>query len=89
MFHSLATRLATVATMFLGLVLVTAGKADAMHSVEPAGHTSTVTPVQTAADGSNSTLLLMLLVTTIVVALALGAASIHLLERRAHRGQLA
>lgn len=95
MIHSLATRVAAVATTVLGLILVTAGKAAAMYPPsDPVGrpapkHTAAVTPVQTVVYGSNGPLLWVVFVATAVVALAVGAALMHLVEHRAHRGQLA
>jgi hypothetical protein len=96
MVQSLATRVAAVATTVLGLILVTAGTAAAMYPPPPdpvgqpaANQPPTLTRVQTVVDGSPSTLQLVVFVATIVAALAAGAALMHLLERRAHRGQLA
>ena len=96
MVQSLAARVAAVATAVVGLILVTAGEAAAMYPPppDPVGQPApskppTVTPVLTVVDGSPSTLQWVAFVATIVVALAAGAALMHLVERRAHRGQFA
>jgi len=51
--------------------------------------TTTIDPIQAAVDGSHSTLQWVAFIATIVVALAVGAALMHLVERHAHRRQVA
>ena len=96
MLQSLAVRVAAIATTVLGLIVVTAGAAAAVYPPPPdpvglpaPNQPPTVTPVQTVVDGSPSTLQLAVFIATIVVALAAGAALMHLVEHRANRGQLA
>jgi hypothetical protein len=93
--NSLATRVATVATTVVGLLLVTAGQAVAMRPIpDPGGQaapkpTTTTTQVHSVVDASLSTLQWVLFVAAIVIALAVGAGLMHLAERRAHRSQFA
>jgi hypothetical protein len=81
------TRLAVLATIALGLVLVTAGQAAAKSLPDPGGagggsQAPTPTPVQTVADNSVSSLQWVLLVTAVLGALAIGAALMHLAQGR-------
>jgi hypothetical protein len=95
MIQSLATRVTAVATTVLGLILGIAGRAAAMYPPPPdpvgrpaPNQTPTSTPALTVVDGSPTTLQWVVFVAMIVVALAAGAALMHLVNRRA-RGQLA
>jgi len=81
------TRLTVLATTAPCLVLVTAGHAAAVNLPDPGGPSGvyrgpTQTPVQTVTDNSISAVQWMLFVAVVLSALAIGAALMHLAQRR-------
>lgn len=86
------TRLVTLATTALGLLLLTAGQATAQRPVPGPGGTGTAptpaapAPVQPSIDASVSVLQWTLFAVAVLAALVIGAALMRLAQR--HRGTL-